>query len=137
MPKRRRVLALIAVAATLPRPALADVLSAPQAQAAAARGALLLVDIRRPDEWADTGIPVPAHPLDMRDPGFTEALLRLAGGDPGRPVALICAGGVRSARLAADLRRAGFTAVADVAEGVLGSPAGPGWVARGLPLTRP
>jgi rhodanese-related sulfurtransferase len=112
-------------------------LSAPQALAAATSGDLILIDIRRPDEWAATGSPAPAHRLDMRDPAFTDRLLQLAGGDSTRPIALICAAGVRSARMAARLRDAGFTDVSDVAEGMRGSAAGPGWLARGLPLTAP
>lgn len=113
------------------------VLSAPEALQAATDGRLILVDIRRPDEWAATGSPAPAHRLDMRDPAFTDRLRQLAQGDSTRPIALICAAGVRSARLAARLRDAGFTNVSDVAEGMRGSAAGPGWLARGLPLVRP
>lgn len=111
-------------------------LSAPQAHAAAAEGAILLVDIRRPDEWARTGIGQGAQPLDMRRPDFTQALAQLAGGDTGAPIALICARGVRSRRLSAALTAAGFTNIIDIPEGMLGSGAGPGWLARGLPVTQ-
>lgn len=112
----------------------ADDLTAPRAYELAERGELLLVDIRRPDEWQATGIPAHALALDMRRPDFTEKLLARA---EGRPVALICARGVRSARLTAQLRAAGVEAVHNVPEGMLGSGAGPGWQARGLPVTRP
>jgi rhodanese-related sulfurtransferase len=145
MPSRRQVLSLAVLGTALAAGygALAfrlpdgPVLTAPQALQAAAEGRLILVDIRRPDEWAATGSPAPAHRLDMRDPAFTDRLFQLTAGDPTRPIALICAAGVRSARLAARLRDAGFTNVSDVAEGMRGSAAGPGWLARGLPLTRP
>lgn len=95
---------------------------------------LILVDIRRPEEWALTGVAVGAVALDMRDDGFLAALDHLAGGDRTAPIALICARGVRSRKLAARLTEAGFTAVLDVSEGMLGSDAGPGWIARGLPV---
>ncbi|WGH78636.1 rhodanese-like domain-containing protein [Jannaschia ovalis] len=111
-------------------------LTAPEALEAVRAGELLLVDIRRPDEWASTGIPEGAEPLDMRRDDFVEALEALAGGTD-RPVALICARGVRSDRMSAALEAAGFTTVADVSEGMLGSSAGPGWLARGLPVARP
>jgi rhodanese-related sulfurtransferase len=111
-------------------------LSAPEAMARATAGTLTLIDIRRPDEWADTGIPAPAKPLDMRSPDFEAKLAELAGGREA-PVALICARGVRSMRMAARLQAAGFTNVIDVPEGMLGSSAGPGWQARGLPVVRP
>ncbi len=145
MPTRRQVLALtvLGIAAAAGAGAFAfrlpegPQLTAPQALQAATAGDLILVDIRRPDEWAATGSPAPAHRLDMRDPAFTDRLRQLAGGDATRPIAVICAAGVRSARLAARLRKAGFTNVSDVAEGMRGSAAGPGWLARGLPLTAP
>ncbi len=106
-----------------------------QAHRAALAGTLTLIDIRRPDEWALTGVGEGATPLDIRDPGFEAALGRITGGDLAAPVALICARGGRSARPAARLQRAGFTRVVDVPEGMLGSDAGPGWLARGLPVT--
>jgi len=104
--------------------------------AAAEAGAILLVDIRRPDEWARTGVGQGAVPLDMRRADFAAALHSLAGGDTGRPIALICARGVRSRRLGQTLTEAGFTRILDVPEGMLGSGAGPGWLARDLPVTQ-
>lgn len=38
-------------------PVRAEVLTAEEAQALAARGALTLVDVRLPSEWAETGLP--------------------------------------------------------------------------------
>ncbi|WP_172331317.1 rhodanese-like domain-containing protein [Mangrovicoccus sp. HB161399] len=119
----------------VPAPASEGRLLTPEeAQQAVRAGELLLVDIRRPDEWQRTGIAEGAHPLDLRRPDFAAALEALAGGDRTRPVALICAAGVRSRREAERLARAGFSAVHDVPEGMEGSRAGPGWIARGLPL---
>ncbi|MEO0938125.1 MAG: rhodanese-like domain-containing protein [Pseudomonadota bacterium] len=109
-------------------------LSPPQAHRAAEAGAILLVDIRRPDEWARTGVGEGAQPLDMRRPDFAQALVHLAGGETGAPIALICARGVRSRHLSAALTNAGFTNIIDIPEGMLGSGAGPGWMARGLPV---
>ncbi|AXI57068.1 hypothetical protein SuNHUV7_22630 (plasmid) [Pseudoseohaeicola sp. NH-UV-7] len=101
---------------------------------AAVRNEILLIDIRRPDEWALTGIPAPAVAIDMRRPDFAAQLQRLNAEYPDRPVAVICARGVRSRRLAASLMEAGFAGVLDVPEGMLGSGAGPGWMARRLPV---
>jgi rhodanese-related sulfurtransferase len=112
-------------------------LSVAEAHAQADDGAVLLVDIRRPDEWRRTGVPEGAVPLDMRRDDFIAALAGLTGEDRSRPVALICARGVRSARLATRLSAAGFTQVRDVPEGMLGSAAGPGWLAAGLPVETP
>lgn len=104
-----------------------------EALAGVRSGRLVLIDIRRSDEWAATGVPEGAAPIDLRRPDFAEAV-RAAAGDPPRPVALICARGVRSRRTAAALSAAGVTDVRDVPEGMLGSDAGPGWLARGLPV---
>lgn len=109
-----------------------DSLSVAEAQALAASGEVTLIDIRRPDEWAETGIAADAHPLDMRQADFLVRLREIA--PAGTPVAVICARGVRSARLAEDMRAAGFARVLDVPEGMIGSSAGPGWLAEGLPL---
>ncbi len=114
----------------------ADALSAPDTLAAVRAGTLTLIDIRRPDEWARTGVPQGAVPLDMRQDDFMQALLVAVGGDTTLPIALICARGVRSRGLAARLRTAGFTRIINVPEGMTGSGAGPGWIARGLPVSQ-
>ncbi|WP_300058538.1 rhodanese-like domain-containing protein [uncultured Roseobacter sp.] len=111
-----------------------NALSAPDAHAAALAGDILLVDIRRPDEWARTGVGEGAVPLDMRREDFVVALLAQVENDTSRPVALICARGVRSRHLGVRLVEAGFIRIIDVPEGMLGSGAGPGWVKRGLPV---
>lgn len=100
-------------------------------------GEIYLIDIRRPDEWADTGIAIPALPLDMRRDDFETVLQALFDASGARPVALICARGVRSDRMDTRLEAAGFTNVLDVPEGMLGSGAGPGYIARALPLRAP
>ncbi|WP_415404162.1 rhodanese-like domain-containing protein [Tateyamaria sp. SN3-11] len=109
-------------------------LSTPDAHSAALSGEILLVDIRRPDEWERTGLGEGAVPIDMRRDDFTEALLTHTGGRTDAAVALICARGVRSRRMSQVLNAAGFTTIIDVPEGMLGSGAGPGWLKRGLPI---
>lgn len=99
----------------------------------AAGGGILLVDIRTPREWRSTGVGAGAVPVDMRRDDFLTAL-EAAGGSKDRPIALICARGGRSARLAQRLDAAGYSRIMDVAEGMLGSSAGPGWIAAGLPV---
>lgn len=112
----------------------AGTLTPPEAHAAAKAGDIILIDIRRPDEWAKTGSPEGGHRVDLRDADFADRLAALADGDRGAPIALICARGVRSARTANLLAEAGFTNIIDVPEGMLGSAAGEGWINRGLPL---
>jgi len=111
-------------------------MSAPDAHALARSGDITLIDIRRPDEWAQTGSGEGAHRLDMRRQDFVPELLKILSGDTDTPIAIICARGVRSKWLTAALINAGLTHVIDVPEGMVGSNAGPGWVARGLPLVK-
>ena len=108
-------------------------LSTPQAHEAAVSGAIILVDIRRPDEWSRTGVGEGAVPINMLDRDFIDQVSAQVGGDRSLPVALICARGVRSRKMSNRLKQAGFTNIIDVPEGMLGSGAGPGWIKRGLP----
>ena len=57
-----------------------DVLTAPQAHAAATAGDITLIDIRRPDEWAKTGSGEGAHRVDLLVP------FRWAVGCDGQPL---------------------------------------------------
>lgn len=108
-------------------------LTTTQAYAALREGQIILIDIRRPEEWRATGIAQGAIPIDMRREDFIEAV-RIAATDPSVPIALICAGGVRSRRIFDTLEDAGVTNIIDVPEGMSGSRAGPGWIAAGLPV---
>ena len=105
-----------------------------QAFAAAQAGDILFVDIRRPEEWESTGIPQGAVPIDLRRDDFVDEVLATRQFSS-QPIALICARGVRSARLMRRLTEAGLTPIIDIPEGMLGSFAGPGWVRQGLPVT--
>jgi rhodanese-related sulfurtransferase len=142
MPSRRTALLLgtaALAAAAVGYPLVYPVYAGPtlDAQTAFQRaeaGEIVLVDIRRPDEWQATGTGKGAHRIDLRSPDFVEALAKLVDGDRTRPIALICARGVRSARSANLLAENGFSQIINVPEGMLGSSDGPGWIARGLPL---
>lgn len=100
-------------------------------------GQIYLIDIRRPDEWERTGVAATAIPLDMRRDDFEDVLRNVFAQSGERPVALICARGVRSDRMNARLKDAGFAHILDVPEGMLGSGAGPGYIETGLPLRQP
>jgi rhodanese-related sulfurtransferase len=111
-------------------------MDAPTAHEKALKGELLLVDIRTPEEWKETGVPTSAHAITMHQDGkvFLSSLLNAAGGSSKLPVALICRTGSRSTALAGPLVKAGFPNVINVVEGVVGGPRGTGWIKRGLPL---
>ena len=102
----------------------------------AGAGELLLLDIRSPQEWKETGTGTGAKKVSMHQPGFLAKLDALTGNDKTKPVALICATGGRSNWLQGELVKRGYTNIIDVSEGMLGSSAGPGWLKRGLPVVR-
>lgn len=112
-------------------------LSVTDAYQLAAAGEIYLIDIRRPDEWDETGVAEPAIPIDMRRDDFEDVLQQIFDATGVRPVALICARGVRSDRMNTRLKAAGFGDILDVPEGMLGSGAGPGYIAQNLPLRPP
>jgi rhodanese-related sulfurtransferase len=113
---------------------LPPILSAPEARQAQLEGRILLVDIRSPGEWRKTGVAAGALTITVHRRDFAGALLVAAGGDYARPIAIICATGGRTALARRYLISMGFSAVADVSEGMLGSARGPGWIRRGLPV---
>ena len=124
-------------------PALAQqqtpVMSAEQALAESKAGARVLIDVRSPPEWRETGLPETAQAVTIHDtrgvPAFVEEVIARTGGDRRQPVAFICATGVRSAYATQLLREAGYQDVVNVKEGLFGSDAGPGWRKKGLPVT--
>lgn len=97
-------------------------------------GKIVLVDIRTPEEWAETGVAKGAHRLDMRDADFVVKLsaLRKANGD--KPVALICRTANRTAIVQDALMRHGWSHVINVRGGMKGRGADKGWLDEALPL---
>lgn len=130
-----RTLFLLAGLAALP--AAAQEMSAPEAYEAARAGKLILIDIRTPPEWKQTGVARGAALINMIHPrgaaGFLDEVLAKVGGDRTAPIALICRTGNRTTQVQKFLQAQGFTNVAHVPEGMAGSRAGPGWLARQLP----
>ncbi|MDD9922171.1 MAG: rhodanese-like domain-containing protein [Boseongicola sp.] len=112
-----------------------EIWSAPEAAKALDDGSIILIDVRSRSEWVETGLAKGAWPISMHERGFERRLFAARDLAGEKPIALICATGGRSARLLAALKRAGYPGFVDVSEGMLGSRRGPGWIARGLPLT--
>ena len=113
-------------------------ISVVEAHQRALKGELVLVDIRAPKEWQASGLPASSKAITMYQSGsqFLNALRRAAGGDGGKPIALICATGVRSVRLQAMLKRVGIKNTINVLGGMFGTPKDAGWLKAGLPVKR-
>ena len=110
-----------------------------EAQKRVSTGILLLIDVRSPGEWRDTGLATGAVPISIHREdgleGFVSEVRDRTNGNQSRQIALICASGIRSARAARALNKAGYTRLFNVREGMRGNlKDGPGWLKRSLPL---
>ena len=117
--------------------AYAQEMSASEALEAAQAGKVTLIDIRTPPEWKQSGVPAGAQRINVAHPqgaaGFLSEVTTAVGGDKNAPIALICRTGNRTTVAQKFLKAQGFTQVYNVKEGMAGSSAGPGWLARKLP----
>ena len=127
-------IALVLIVSTAVVFAQTQKMDAPTAYSAARNGDLILLDIRSPAEWAETGIAEGAWPVTMHDAGFSTNLQQILAAYPDRPVALICATGGRSNYVAGVLADNNIPGVIDIAEGMFGNGDAPGWIARDLPI---
>ncbi len=139
MTTRRHVLSALLAAPLVAAPGMSlaeahDVWDLERLHAALENDRARLVDIRRPDEWQDTGVAPWAWPIDMRDARFGERLLAARELAAGRPVALICRTGHRSGAVMDKIRQIGWSGFVDAAGGMMGNGKEPGWMARGYPV---
>ena len=114
--------------------ARSDVLTAQEAYDRLTAGRLILVDIRTPEEWAETGVAPGAWLLDMRASAFGGSMAAAVARNPGYEVAMICRTGNRTGRVAQWLRGNDLSGVLDVSEGMVGGRNGRGWIPSGLPV---
>ncbi|TMH26358.1 MAG: rhodanese-like domain-containing protein [Betaproteobacteria bacterium] len=131
----RRIAFLILLLGAITAQAEPD-LSAPQAFERSNQGGLLIIDIRTPEEWRETGVIPGARRVDFyRGPDvLLKSVLQMVNGDRNAPIALVCHSGSRTIQAQRFLQAQGFTQVYNVREGMAGSAAGPGWLHRPLPV---
>ena len=114
------------------------IMTADKAKVRLERGQMMLIDVRSPQEWRQTGIAPGASKVTIHDPGglpgFVDAVKATVSGNLDEVIAVICASGGRSTIVHQALPEAGFTRVMNIREGMLGGPYGPGWFPRGLPV---
>jgi rhodanese-related sulfurtransferase len=136
----RPLLAILALTASLMTATAQDTplnMNPVEAAKLVADNKAILIDIRTPEEWKETGVADGAHRLDMNDPMFTAKLSRLVDGDRTKPVALICRTANRTRTVqAALMQQGGYARVINVEGGMIGNSADKGWIAHGLPVKR-
>lgn len=113
-------------------------ISVQQAHRMATHGEALLIDVRAIEEWKQTGLAVNSHPISMHQKGgmskLEQDIFALIGGDKTKVIAIICAGGVRSARVMEYLKTKGYRNILNVKEGMIGGWYNQGWIEQGLPV---
>ncbi len=129
------IISAFAVMPAMAQPSPVNITPA-EAHKLAAEKKAILIDIRRPDEWADTGVGEHALKIDMEDQFFLTKLNAAMGNDRTRPVALICRTASRTRVVQQALMQQGYTRVMNVEGGMIGNGSDKGWIARGLPVKR-
>ena len=110
----------------------ADVAKLSPAEAAkrVAAGTAVLIDVREPAEWAETGVAAPAELLPMSDFNGDQKLWKpFLAANAGKELILYCRSGNRSGKVAAKLAEAGKT--------VANGGGFKDWAAAGLPVRKP
>ncbi len=100
---------------------------------AAQAGRVLLVDVRTPTEWEQTGVAVSAHTFDMQSATFYQDIIALHNTNPEMPIAFICRTGHRSMLTARECASRDM-AVFNVVGGMAGTSKDSGWIDCALPL---
>jgi rhodanese-related sulfurtransferase len=88
----------------------------------------ILVDVRTPQEWKQTGVAPGAKAIDAASPSFGADLKTVIDANPGKTLTFICRSGQRSAAVAGRLETAGMSHLAHV-EGGMNA-----WLDDGLPV---
>ena len=133
----RNLTLTLAIVIAAPLAAEPQIMSAPEAFSALNAGEMVLIDIRSPEEWAQTGVAQGAVALTMHNPDFLKQITTLLNAQKDKTIGLICATGGRTDYVTSFLAKNGFTEVVDVSEGMMGNQRGSGWIALGLPLSTP
>ncbi|MCB9993077.1 MAG: rhodanese-like domain-containing protein [Hyphomicrobiaceae bacterium] len=97
-------------------------------------GQMIIVDVRTPQEWQQTGVAVGAEPIDMNDPQFLQKLAELRQQNPGTEFGFICRSGNRSGQVQSFLAQNNVPDVYSVSGGMSGNGQSAGWIADGLPV---
>ncbi|MCI4644205.1 MAG: rhodanese-like domain-containing protein [Hyphomonadaceae bacterium] len=92
---------------------------------------VVLIDVRKPEEWAESGVAQGAERVTLQDPDFMTSVEAILDYDKDADVVFICRSGGRSATARDQLIGAGYRSVSSVAGGTLGDE---GWIASGLPV---
>jgi rhodanese-related sulfurtransferase len=134
MNRRTLIIAFALMSTTTLAQSAPPSVSVREAHQRARAGTSILVDIRTPEEWADTGVAEGAVRLDMTAPGFEIRLAGLRAENPGKPIDLICRTANRTRAVQEALGKRGWRDLVNVRGGMLGTPTDKGWLDEKLPV---
>ena len=134
MRMRKIFASLIAVLMLAASAFAAEQMDAETAYSEIGSGKMVLVDVRTPAEWTETGVVPGAVTLSMASKDFTKKLKEVVEANPGKKIGLICASGGRSTAVQKQMEKLGIGDAVDITEGMKGNGSAPGWIARGLPV---
>ncbi len=103
-------------------------LSPRDAYEGAERGEVVIVDVRTPGEWANTGCPRSSHRITLKDAKLIDSVRGLLAQKPEAIVALSCLSGHRAKSAARKLKKSGVENLRIVEGGIIG------WRKSGLPM---
>ncbi|MEE9375111.1 MAG: rhodanese-like domain-containing protein [Rhizobiaceae bacterium] len=106
----------------------AQVITPPEIHSKQCAGELLIIDVRQPNEWHQTGIPAGSHGITHGAPDFVTKVKTLAANNPDCKIALSCLSGMRTKAAVKQLSDAGVTDLYIVQGGLLA------WAKYKLPL---
>lgn len=107
-----------------------SILSPEEASKRLATGAAVLVDVREPNEWSETGVPGPAHLLPLSDlKGNRSAWKAFLDSNKDKELLLLCRSGNRSGQAASLLAKEGYRTA--------NAGAFSAWKKAGLPTRQP
>jgi len=108
------------------------------AYAAVQRGEMVLIDIRAPKEWQQSGIASVAEPITMYQPtsAFLSKINAVMEKRSSKTIALICAKGGRTLFLQRKLKKLGYTNILNVTGGMFGTNRHVGWLGAKLPIRK-
>lgn len=125
-----RLLSLFTVSAAVATAGEVAKLTPAEAAERVAQGKAVLVDVREPDEWADTGVAAPAVLLPLSDFEGEQKLWKpFLEQNAGKDLILYCRSGARSGRVAQKL--------ADQGKSVANAGGFKDWKAANLPVRKP
>lgn len=130
------VLPLLAAAASARAQGALPSVSVHEASARLAAGKSVLVDIRRPEEWAETGVAAGAVKLDMTADDFLPKLQSLMKANPDKDIDIICRTANRTTFVQSELAKRGWKGIVNVRGGMAGRAPDIGWIGARLPLVK-